>query len=129
MLKKIENIANVNLEIPSGYYVVCTMTTQTAFSINVQITESESATLFSHTEKTIEAMPVFSADFTTAQENQTLSISVPQSTNFDAKIDNIDVLGSDSELKVRTYIIVAEDSSDADYNDLHLVVTAYRNKY
>lgn len=129
MYNKLKNVLTIPLDIPKGFYVVCSMTTQAANSITVQITNESGADLITPmTKQSISALPVLSSDFTFRGTTMNLSLKIPQSSNIDARMDCIDFKSSNGTLKVRTYIIIAEDSVDEDFNDLNLIITGYAKK-
>lgn len=129
MYKKLKNVLTIPLDIPKGFYVVCSMTTQAANSITVQITNESGANLITPmTRQSISALPVLSSDFTFRDNTMNISLKIPQSNNIDARMDCIDFVSSNGTLKVRTYIIIAEDSVDEDFNDLNLIITGYAKK-
>lgn len=125
----LKNVSNIPLEIPRGYYVVCTLNTQAAYKIKIHVKDENNNDLIAPMERqSMQALPPVYKDFTMNSSECKVFIDIPQSGNIDARMEQVDFKGADNSLKVRTYIIIAEDNGDKDYNDLFLTVTAYQKR-
>lgn len=129
MNDNLKNKSNIPLEIPNGYYVVCTMNTQAAYRIKVRLTDENNRDLITPMERqSIEALPPMFRDFTMNSGKCNVIIDIPQSCNIDSRVERIDFNSVNNVLKVRTYVVIAEDNGDGDYNDLFLTITAFQKR-
>lgn len=129
MNQVLKNVSNIPLEIPRGYYVVCTLNTQAAYKIKIHVKDENNNDLITPMERqSMQSLPPVYEGFTMNSSECKVFIDIPQSGNIDARMEQVDFKGADNSLKVRTYIIIAEDNGDKDYNDLFLTVTAYQKR-
>lgn len=129
MNQVLKNVSNIPLEIPRGYYVVCTLNTQAAYKIKIHVKDENNNDLIVPMERqSMQALPPVCKEFIMYSSECKVFIDIPQSGNIDARMEQVDFKGADNSLKVRTYIIIAEDNGDRDYNDLFLTVTAYQKR-
>ena len=129
MNQALKNVSNIPLEIPRGYYVVCTLNTQAAYKIKIHVKDENNQDLITPMERqSLQALPPICKDFVMNSSECKVFIDIPSSSNIDARMEQVDFTEVGNSLKVRTYLIIAEDNGDRDYNDLFLTVTAFQKK-
>lgn len=128
---ELKNVAKLPLDIPKGYYVVCVMQTQAAYTYKVRLADENDADLIlPMTRRSQEALPPECAALGAFNANRCeVVIEVSESRNLDVRMAVNDFNGVDDSTVVRSYTIIAEDADDADYNDLFLTVTAYKKRW
>ena len=118
---------SIPLGIPEGYFVVADMTTQAGFRITAKIAD-QAETYFNESRQSNDPLPIISRAFRVKGGDAVLNIDVPQSSRLDVRMDSMDIRDDRGNLVSRTVSLVAEDSYDYDYNDLLLVIAAWRSE-
>lgn len=118
---------SIPLDIPSGYFVVVSMTTQAAYRFNVMIAD-EAHIYFNESRQSTAPLPVINQAFYAEGGSAVLKIDVPQSVRLDVRMDVMDIKDDRGTLISKTISLVAEDGCDYDYNDLLLVIAAWKSE-
>ncbi|WP_028043321.1 hypothetical protein [Candidatus Stoquefichus massiliensis] len=119
----------MTLDIKEGWQVCIMMTTQSYFNQRVILKNQYGRIFFEQIRGRNKPMePVFSQvirNFAFAQP--TLLIDVPESSRVDCRFSEVKIDNDKGEYVAVSYTFMVEDSTDYDYNDLLLHITAYRN--
>ncbi|MFT8848829.1 MAG: fucose-binding lectin II [Leuconostoc pseudomesenteroides] len=125
MLKEVKNEA---LSFPKGVFFLVNMTTQTSAPMDVTIEDENGAQLFHGSRTGTDPLPVISGTFTSLSGKARIIIRCETATNLDVLSEHLDIKKADGGLIMREYVYVAEDSTDADYNDLYVSIVDWQHK-
>ncbi|MDR2633336.1 MAG: hypothetical protein LBC51_06900 [Treponema sp.] len=117
----------IALEIPAGWYVGVFFTTQAAYEWRVVIGDGGSP-YFDHKRKSTDPNPPIYGFFYALSNNLTVEISVSQSPLIRLHYERMNVSADSGEVVAKTITFAGEDSTDQDYNDLSLSITAWKKR-
>lgn len=115
----------INLDIPDHYFCSVSMTTQAAYQINVQIFDRYNNVLFDQTRQSQMALPMINDTFLSTSDGLSLQVSCEESNDLDIRLTDMTIKAQDDIIS-QSYLLVAEDSGDYDYNDLWLTISSWR---
>ncbi|MDI6667239.1 hypothetical protein QMA56_05880 [Leuconostoc falkenbergense] len=123
----LKDIKTINLDIPTNYFCDVIMTTQASFEINVRIQDKQGKVLFDKTRQSQDAQPIINETFLSTSEGLLLTVSCAKSNNLDIRSTDMSIVTQVGVIS-KSYILVAEDSGDDDYNDLWVAINAWRHE-
>ena len=115
----------INLDIPDHYFCSVSMTTQAAYQINVKIFDQYNNVLFDQTRQSQLALPMINDTFLSTSNGLSLQVSCEESNDLDIRLTDMTIKAPDDIIS-QSYLLVAEDSDDYDYNDLWLTISSWR---
>lgn len=124
---RINDCRDFPIEIPTGYYMSISFTTQAANEVKIKLYD-EKKTYLEARRRSTEATPVETREGWMEGESLYLRLDIPESCNVEVRKNQWDITGENGELLARSIVILAEDSYDYDYNDVVLTITAWRGK-
>ncbi len=115
------------VEIPQGYYMCFSFTTQAANKVYIKLYDETTVYLDEERQST-EPAPMVTGDGYVQGEAMRLKLDIPASSNIEIRKNSWDITGPGGEVIARTMVFLVEDYIDYDYNDVILTITAWKEK-
>lgn len=116
-----------DIDMPKGYYLSWICTTQAAFKITVTLADEKKTYFTGSKSSTSINPPLAIGSETMVGTKLKLTIDIPQSTKIKTETNKNFVEVEGSEV-ARCCTLLAEDSNDDDYNDVHLSIIGWKHK-
>lgn len=122
------DVKGMILEIPRGWQICIAMTTQAVYSQKVLLSKNNQI-IFEHERAGQNPSPMYTAVIPWLfEDDPQLTVETTQSKQIDYRFSEMVLEDGNGDKIAVTYTFMTEDSTDADYNDLLLHITAYRKE-
>lgn len=115
------------VEIPKGYYMCFSFTTQAANKVYIKLYD-ETMVYLDEERQSTEPAPIVTGEGCVQGKDMRLKLDIPASSNIEIRKNTWDITGPKGEILARTIVFLVEDYVDYDYNDVILTVTAWKEK-
>jgi len=113
---------------PTGYYMCWFVTTQAAYLVHVKLFDSVT-TYFDASKQSIEIEPPLAQNAAgIAGANVQLLIDIPESSGIDNSLDAFEITNNVGATVGYGYNLFIEDGGDGDYNDVSIMLVAWKSK-
>lgn len=120
--------SGIEIAVPKGYFVCWNFTTQAAFRVDVKLYDDLGKVYMDQSRQSANPMPdVSGCDFMTGNKLM-LQIEIPQSRHIELRKNEWDITDPGAGLLARSIVLLAEDYTDYDFNDVQISITAFKNK-
>jgi hypothetical protein len=126
-LFSLKDSRDFSIDIPKGYYMCLSFTTQAANRVFIKMYD-EKKTYLDEERQSIEAEPIITKSGIVEGDKLKLYLNIPASSKVEVRKVQKDITGEDGELIARVIVILVEDYIDYDFNDVILSITAWKNK-
>ena len=113
---------------PTGYYMSWFVTTQAAYLVNVKLLDTTTVYFQASKQSANIEPPLAQGAATIAGNNLQLIVDIPSSSRMDNSLNAFDITNDNGVAVGYGYNIFIEDATDSDYNDVSIMLVAWKNK-
>lgn len=119
----------IELDVPKGFFICCNFTTQAANRVKVKLYDDVGNVYLEMERQSTDYLPVTTVCREMKGNQLYLTIDIPASSSIDLRKNQWDIKDTgQGELLARCIVLLAEDYTDRDYNDVQLSITAFQRK-
>lgn len=123
---RLKRSETINLEIPAGWFVVVSFTTQAGFRWSVKIADGNNI-YFDKMRQSENPNPPEWSSFKTISAGAVIAFDVPETAFIDLRFSKQEVTDNNGNVVGKTYTFIGEDGCDTDYNDVFVTVAAWKS--
>jgi hypothetical protein len=116
----------LDLEIPTGWFVVVAFTTQADYRWTIKIADDKQV-YFEKSRQSSNPNPPEWSSFKAQSDKINLQIDVPQASSIALRFARLSVTDNSGNIVAKTITLVGEDGCDQDYNDILLSIATWKN--